>query len=166
VQGQFGEVCDDGLNTGLPGSCWPDCKGFIPLPSCGDNVVQVPEQCDEGASNGTLSSPCDVNCRFKCGNGIKDPGEQCDNGVNNGSYGTCAPDCTLPAYCGDGTKNGPEQCDFGAANVALGKAYGPGVCTSVCTWAPFCGDGRIQSQYGEECDGGGMCTLTCKDFIP
>jgi hypothetical protein len=107
-----------------------------------------------------------VNCRFKCGNGIKDPGEQCDDGVNSGSYGTCAPDCTLPAYCGDGIKNGSEQCDSGAANVPLGSAYGSGVCTSVCTWAPYCGDGRVQSQYGEECDGSGTCTSTCKIFIP
>ena len=166
VQGQFGEVCDDGLNTGLPGSCLPDCTGFVPLASCGDNVVQVPEQCDDGPSNGTSSSLCDVNCRFKCGNGIKDPGEQCDDGVNSGSYGTCAPDCTLPAYCGDGIKNGSEQCDSGAANVPLGSAYGSGVCTSVCTWAPYCGDGRVQSQYGEECDGSGTCTSTCKIFIP
>jgi fibro-slime domain-containing protein len=166
VQGQFGEVCDDGLNTGLPGSCTPDCKGFVPLASCGDNVVQVPEQCDDGPSNGTATSPCDVNCRFKCGNGIKDPGEQCDDGVNNGSYGTCTPDCTLPAYCGDGIKNGPEQCDFGAANVALATAYGPGVCTSVCTWAPFCGDGRVQSAHGEACDGGGTCDAQCHNIIP
>ncbi len=166
VQGQFGEVCDDGVNSGLPGSCSPDCKGFVPLPSCGNNVVDPPEQCDDGASNGTPASACDVNCRFKCGNGVKDPGEQCDNGVNNGSYGTCSPDCTLPGYCGDGIKNGPEQCDFGAANVTLATAYGPGICTSFCTWAPYCGDGRIQSQYGEECDSGGNCSATCKIIIP
>ncbi len=166
VQTQFGEQCDDGVNSGLPGSCSPDCKGFVRLPSCGNNVVDPPEQCDDGASNGTSASTCDANCRFKCGNGIKDPGEQCDNGVNNGSYGTCSPDCTLPSYCGDGIKNGPEQCDFGAANVALATAYGPGVCTSVCIWAPYCGDGRIQSQFGEECDGGGICTATCRVIIP
>jgi hypothetical protein len=126
----------------------------------------VPEQCDDGASNGTATSPCDVNCRFKCGNGIRDPGEMCDNGVNNGSYGTCAPDCTLPSYCGDGTKNGPEQCDAGQANVAFATAYGPGICTSLCTWAPFCGDGRVQLQYGEKCDGGGACNAICQIVIP
>ena len=163
VDGQFGEVCDDGVNSGLPGSCTPDCKGFVPLPSCGDGHVTAPEQCDDGTNNGTLMSTCDTHCRFKCGNGITDPGEQCDNGVNDGSYGTCNPNCTLAYYCGDGMKNGTEQCDFGTANVAPATAYGPGICTSFCTWAPYCGDGRIQSQFGEQCDGSSSCNAVCKD---
>jgi fibro-slime domain-containing protein len=161
VQSQFGEVCDDGVNSGLPGSCTPDCKGFVPLPSCGDGIVLPPEQCDDGANNGSIQSICDAHCRFKCGNGIKDPGEQCDDGVNNGSYGTCNPNCTLAPYCGDGLKTDAEQCDFGTANVPL-ASYGPGLCTTICTWAPYCGDGRIQTQYGEECDGGDGCGSDCK----
>jgi fibro-slime domain-containing protein len=168
VDSQFGEVCDDGINSGLAGSCTSDCKAFVPLVSCGDGVKVAPEQCDDGSAlNGTAQSTCDANCRLKCGNGIKDVGEQCDNGVNNGSYGTCRPDCTLASYCGDGIKDATEQCDFGGAdlggsNVALATAYGPGICTSVCTWAPYCGDGRIQSANGEECDGGTQCTTACK----
>jgi fibro-slime domain-containing protein len=162
VQSQFGEVCDDGVNSGLPGSCTPDCSAFVPLPSCGDGIVLAPEQCDEGIKNGTALSPCDAHCRLKCGNGIKDPGEQCDDGVNNGKYGTCNSNCTLAPYCGDGVTSGPEQCDFGPANLPLVSAYGAGLCTSVCTWAPSCGDGRIQPQYGEECDGGDSCNAYCQ----
>jgi hypothetical protein len=162
VEGQFGEVCDDGVNSGLPGSCTADCKAFVSLESCGDGVVVAPEQCDDGANNGTAQSTCDVHCKIKCGNGIKDPGEQCDNGVNDGSYGTCNPDCTLAHYCGDGTKSGPEECDFGTANISIATAYGPGFCTSVCTWAPYCGDGRIQSKFGEQCDGGNSCDASCQ----
>ncbi|HEY5285349.1 MAG TPA: fibro-slime domain-containing protein, partial [Polyangia bacterium] len=165
VDAQFGEVCDDGVNSGLPGSCTPDCKAFVPLLTCGDGVIVAPEQCDNGALNGTPLSACDANCRKKCGNGIKDPGEQCDNGVNNGSYGTCKPDCTLASYCGDGVKDPTEQCDAGVANVSLSTAYGPSICTSVCTWAPFCGDGRIQPQNGEECDGSSTCGANCKTVI-
>ena len=161
VQSQFGEVCDDGVNSGLPGSCTPDCTGFVPLPSCGDGVINASEQCDDGAKNGTATSTCDIHCHFKCGNGIKDAGEQCDDGVNNGSYGTCNPNCTLAPYCGDGVRSGSEQCDFGASNAALATAYGAGVCTAVCTWAPYCGDGRIQTQWSEECDGGDSCDSTC-----
>ncbi len=115
VEGQFGETCDDGMNTGLPGSCTTDCKMFVPLATCGNGVLNTGEQCDDGANNGTAGDKCDVHCHFKCGNGIKDPGEQCDDGVNNGAYGTCNPNCTLPGYCGDGIKNGPEQCDNGAS---------------------------------------------------
>ena len=162
VSGQFGETCDDGVNSGLPGSCTADCKNFVPLVTCGNGVINPPEQCDDGANNGTLGSGCDVHCRFKCGNGIKDPGEQCDNGVNNGNYGTCNPNCTLPGYCGDNIKNGPESCDNGPNNVSPATAYGPGVCTTACAFAPRCGDGYVQPQFGEQCDGSSNCNQNCK----
>jgi len=165
VDGAFGEVCDDGVNSGAPGSCTADCHGFVPLTSCGDGTVQAPEQCDTGAQNGTAASNCDTHCRRKCGNGVREQGEQCDNGVNDGSYGTCMPNCTLSGYCGDGTKNGPEQCDNGVTNVAPATAYGVGVCSSLCRYAPFCGDGRVQSQFGEECDGSDDCDPSCHRIV-
>jgi len=127
--------------------------------------VQAPEQCDTGAQNGTAASNCDTHCRRKCGNGVREQGEQCDNGVNDGSYGTCMPNCTLSGYCGDGTKNGPEQCDNGVTNVAPATAYGVGVCSSLCRYAPFCGDGRVQSQFGEECDGSDDCDPSCHRIV-
>jgi len=161
VDGAFGEVCDDGVNSGKPGSCTADCKGYVPLSSCGDGKLQSPEVCDDGVKNGTLASTCDSSCRLKCGNGFKDPGEQCDNGVNDGSYGTCTSLCTLAGYCGDGVKNGTEKCDNGGHNVSVATAYGDGMCTTACTPAPFCGDGRIQSAY-EQCDGGTDCGGDCR----
>ncbi len=161
VDGADGEVCDDGVNSGKPGSCTPDCKSAVPLTSCGDGTIEPPEVCDDGAKNGTVDSTCDANCRKKCGDGVKDPGEQCDDGVDDGSYGTCNSNCTLAAYCGDGTKNGPEQCDDGSRNVSLATAYGQGLCTTACTLAPYCGDGRIQAPY-ETCDGGPGCNADCQ----
>jgi fibro-slime domain-containing protein len=167
VQGQFGEVCDDGVNSGLPGSCTVNCDGFVPLPSCGDGVPLAPEQCDLGAENGLPASKCDAHCRLRCGNGVTDPGEQCDDGVNSGAYGTCRPDCTQADYCGDGKKNGAEQCDNGTANIPLSNAYGPNICTTGCTWAPYCGDLRVQSKFGEQCDGGDFCDEKCiSTYIP
>jgi fibro-slime domain-containing protein len=156
-----GEKCDDGKNTGLPGSCKTDCSAYVPSTQCGDGVTQPPEQCDDGAANNTASSKCDANCRLKCGNALIDPGEQCDNGVNNGSYGTCKSNCTLASYCGDGVKDPSEQCDKGSANVAPATAYGVGVCTTACKDAPFCGDGHIQSQFGEQCEGNVDC-ISCQ----
>jgi hypothetical protein len=135
----------------------------IPLPSCGDGTKQANEQCDSGTSNGTVTRSCDTQCRLKCGNGFKDSEEQCDDGINNGAYGTCKANCTLADYCGDGTKNGTEACDLGAQNEVA--PYGPNKCFTTCVVAPFCGDGRIQTRFGEECDGGVGCGSTCK-FIP
>jgi len=160
------EKCDDGTNSGLPGSCTKDCSAYVPTTQCGDGIVQPPEKCDFGkAVNGTPASTCDASCRLKCGNGVVDTGEQCDNGVNNGSYGTCTSTCQLAGYCGDGIKNGPEQCDNGKANVPVATAYGVGVCTTACKAAPFCGDGRVQSQFGEECEGDALCS-NCQSTIP
>jgi fibro-slime domain-containing protein len=158
-----GETCDDGMNTGQPGSCSTDCKAYIPLPSCGDSKVDQGEQCDHGGTNGAAGDTCDSHCHYACGNGVKDTGEECDNGVNDGSYGTCTSMCKLAPYCGDGTKNGPEKCDNGATNSDT--AYGPGTCTKMCQVGPYCGDGRIQTGNGEQCDGTQGCSNTCKVVI-
>jgi cysteine-rich repeat protein len=158
-----GERCDDGVNSGQPGSCKTDCSDYVPLPSCGDGIVQTNEQCDDGVNNGAMASSCDAHCKRKCGNGVRDPGEGCDDGVNNGAYGTCRSTCQLADYCGDGVMNGSEQCDRGTANEA--NPYGPSKCTTMCTTAPYCGDGRIQSGFGEKCDGGPLCNATCTAVV-
>src|SRR5690606_28762053 len=161
----FGEQCDDGKNDGTPGSCEPDCSGWVPLPKCGDGKVDAGEQCDEGANNGKKGSGCDTRCRVACGNGVVDPGEQCDDGVNDGRYGTCNPDCTLASHCGDGTRDRPqEECDLGKDNER--NPYGRDACTTTCRRAPYCGDGRIQPEFDEECDGGAGCdSRTCKRVV-
>jgi hypothetical protein len=110
--------------------------------------------------NGTLAAYCDSQCRIKCGNGYVDAGEQCDDGVNLGTYGTCTNTCTFAGYCGDGTVNGPEQCDLGAGNET--NPYGANKCTKSCTAAPRCGDSRVDSAFGEECDGVSGCDSNCK----
>ena len=160
------EKCDDGKNTGLPGSCTADCSGYVPSTLCGDGTIQAPEKCDDGANNGTAASSCDKQCRLKCGNGTVEAPEQCDNGLNDGTYGTCTPECKFAGYCGDGVKNGNEQCDKGDANnVAVATAYGDDVCTKACKTAPICGDGKVQASFGEECEGNSGCA-NCKFSIP
>ncbi|WP_224365993.1 DUF4215 domain-containing protein [Hyalangium versicolor] len=56
--------------------------------SCGDGVVQAPEQCDNGTAN------------------------------NTGGYGQCSPTCTLGPRCGDGViqSQAGEECDDGNTN--------------------------------------------------
>ena len=55
-------------------------------PKCGDGIVGVGEECDEGAAN------------------------------NTGGYGKCGSACTYSSYCGDGVKDEGEECDDGALN--------------------------------------------------
>jgi hypothetical protein len=116
--------------------------------------------CDHGANNGKAGDTCDIHCKLSCGNGFVNVPEQCDDGVNSGAYGTCNANCTFAAFCGDGSVQGPEACDDGAANVGAG-AYGDGVCTTACSNAPRCGDHRVDTTFGEECDGGPGCTSSC-----
>ena len=67
-------------------------RGATPV-RCGDSVVQYPEECDTGASNGVPGTLCSSVCRLHwCGDGTLDPGEQCDTGAANGS-GACSASC-------------------------------------------------------------------------
>lgn len=157
----FGEECDDGDNDGSPGSCSPDCRRSVPLPSCGNGQVNAGEACDEGAANGGVGGRCDVRCQFSCGNGFIDTVEQCDDGVNDGSYGTCRSDCTFAEFCGDGAISAGEACDDGAGNLPVDDAYGTDACTALCSLAPRCGDGRVDFEFGESCDGGPACSGAC-----
>lgn len=161
-----GETCDDGVNSGLPGSCLGDCSDFIPLATCGNGTPDNGEHCDDGLGlngNGSASSDCDANCRQKCGNGAIDPGETCDDGVNDGRYGACQTDCSFAGFCGDRTISGPEECDLGTDNDA--NPYGRDACTIGCRAAPYCGDGRTQTVFGEQCDGQPNCTTGCHIFM-
>jgi cysteine-rich repeat protein len=77
---------------------------------CGDGIVNVGEQCDDGDSvNG---DGCEDNCTFTgCGDGIVNFGEQCDdnNFVNDDG---CDNNCTFTG-CGNQIVNVDEQCDDG-----------------------------------------------------
>lgn len=112
-------------------------------PSCGDGVLQYPEECDGGADcnlacqrvacgDGRLDSPeecddgntsdadgCDATCRREvCGNGRLDAGEACDDGNASNTDG-CLNDCTV-ARCGDGfVRMGCAGADCGCAGYDL-----------------------------------------------
>lgn len=64
---------------------------------CGDGILQVPEECDDGALNGVLGDKCSSICKLHwCGDGIQDPTEACDLGASNGAIGSsCSSACTV-----------------------------------------------------------------------
>lgn len=170
VQSEQLEECDNGFNDDVYKYTESSCgAGCVEPPSCGDGVVQPDhELCDAGADNSDSAyDGCTTSCEWGpyCGDGVKDPEESCDMGSENKPYSAsgegCGYDCLPAPYCGDGVRNGSEQCDAGADNTG---AYGG--CKLDCTRAPYCGDGLVQSDDGEECDGGAEgsadCTLLCR----
>jgi parallel beta-helix repeat protein len=74
-------------------------------PICGDGILDVGEQCDNGANNSdSAKNACRTDCRRAyCGDGTIDSGEQCDDGRSNSdtAANTCRENCRLPV-CGDG----------------------------------------------------------------
>ncbi len=72
---------------------------------CGDGVLDVGEQCDEGSNNSdSRRNACRTDCRRAyCGDGTIDSGEQCDDGSYNSDSAAnqCRRNCRLPV-CGDG----------------------------------------------------------------
>jgi cysteine-rich repeat protein len=92
-------------------------KGFDQR-TCGDGVLQLGEECDDGAKNSdVLPDSCSTRCLLpRCGDAVLDRnfGEQCDQGLRNSRLlpDHCRLDCKNP-HCGDGVKDNGEECDDG-----------------------------------------------------
>ena len=68
-----------------------------PVPSgCGDGIVDVDEECDDGEANSdTGPDACRTDCfAAHCGDEVMDSGEDCDDGTAWGGDG-CTPICTV-----------------------------------------------------------------------
>jgi cysteine-rich repeat protein len=157
---ELDEGCDDGNSVDGDG-CSADCKSNE---TCGNGIVDtaVGEICDDGNMvDGDACSHCSFG---DCGNGIVDLGEECDLGLLNSVSGDCRSDCVVNR-CGDGWLNdigSPghpehiEQCDaappapFSSREVHPTETAG---CNIDCS-TPVCGDGKINGQFGEQCDNG------------
>ena len=157
-----GEACDDEDLNGTYGHCKSDCSGIGE--HCGDNVVNGPENCDDGKDvNGTITDcaygereckVCSANCTkidgniSFCGDSRVDPdNEVCDKALD--PY--CADDCqSITGECGDGKIQPNEACD--KADPGVGEGEGTGAyCSFDCTESfGYCGDGAIKGP--ENCD--------------
>lgn len=140
-----------------------------PSTTCGDRMIVLPEECDDG--NTTPGDGCSATCQREtsatCGDGTVDyaAGEECDDRNTTAGDG-CDDACRVEvgASCGDGRLDiaSGEQCDDS------GNAPGDG-CSPTCQLEPvgaFCGDGMIDSAAGEICDdtntfNGDGCNPTC-----
>jgi len=151
------EECDDGPNNKAnPG--YGECKTVTCTLGgyCGDKVRQMSsEACDNGVNtdaygdvSATACAPGCVKPGF-CGDGkVNPPSEECDLGAGNtaSGYNGCTTTCQAGPYCGDGIKNGNEACDDGL-NDGTYNTCAPG-----CVLPDRCGDGKVEKDWGEECD--------------
>jgi len=64
-------------------------------PICGDGIVSLGEQCDDGVNDGGYAE-CGPNCKIGayCGDGMKQEGEACDDG-NRVSHDGCSATCRV-----------------------------------------------------------------------
>lgn len=71
---------------------------FAPDATCGDGNLDAGEDCDEGPDNGTSTSCCNANCRFRAsGQTCRASTGGCDSAeVCTGSSGTCPADVLRP----------------------------------------------------------------------
>jgi len=157
---------------------------------CGDGVMDVGEECDDGENNGPGQACLDTCVLNACGDGDVGPREACDDGNEIDDDG-CTNACALPT-CGDGIVQDGEACDDGNAvetdtclSTCILAQCGDGVvqdgveacddgnqtnedaCTNACL-AAACGDGFLQP--GEECDDGNQddtdgCTNACIEVL-
>lgn len=83
------------------------------IATCGDGVVQEPEECDDGAGNSDVTADaCREDCTLpRCGDGVVDSGEPCDdgNGVDNDACSNgCREEGELCFPCDDSDECGRE----------------------------------------------------------
>jgi cysteine-rich repeat protein len=148
-----------------------ECRNAVCEPAeCGNGVVELDEECDNGSANGDKPDGCRSDCRrARCGDHVVDTGEVCDDGNNSNGDG-CSADCKSNESCGNGVidlmnpRGVPEQCDAGPDN----SDTTPDACRTSCQKAG-CGDGIVDST--EQCDQGAAnsdttpdaCRKTCKN---
>jgi cysteine-rich repeat protein len=114
---------------------WDSIALAAPGPRCGDCSVDTPEQCDDGALNGTMGDHCSTDCRIeRCGDGVVDTtaGEQCDDGNTTFTGNdTCTPGCRTPTAC--------DTCAAGSCTSQLNACFG---LTGVALAGPRVGTAR------------------------
>ncbi len=119
--------------------------------SCGDAVVDINEQCDDGNDDATDSC---VNCSVaKCGDGYLSTSEECDPTVE-GWRASCSDSCTRTFY-GECPSAGCVFDDDGTEVPCGSKGK---YCSPICTRDSDC---PSMPGYKIECAFAYQCTIRC-----
>jgi hypothetical protein len=154
---------------------------------CGDNRIEVGEECDGNDFSCGLRGFCNEECACEalpevCGDGIRGEGEECDSAnpfdfVCGFSGGFCGEDCVCvspPAACGDGLLHPSEECDVGFESFCSGRDF----CNAECACEespPLCGDGIVNggeacepssNVFNPPCDPFEFCAEDCSECLP
>jgi cysteine-rich repeat protein len=154
------------------------------IPPCGDGLLDLGEECDEGLATGAPDSCCAIDCTFRPAlTPCRDTTGECDPAdVCSGTSGTCddvkRTDVCRPAA---GVCDVEESCD-GVANACPADGFQPdetpcndgNSCSShdrcvdgICGgFLESCGNGTTEEICAEECDDGNQtpgdgCTANC-----
>ena len=148
------------MTAAMSGSCAFDTKTNF--------CEQFGLRCKEGQECAANQAIC-INIGG-CGNGIVDKGEVCDDGNivdgemdSNGAFilDSCNHDCTSTQECGNGIQDKSEECDHGNLNGARDNT-----CDATCHLVDFvCGNGKIDQDFGEQCDPGLTDSATCNSSM-
>jgi cysteine-rich repeat protein len=146
-------------------------QGNCVLPSCGDGVVEAPEECDDG--NAASGDGCEPDCKFTCLS--TDATRNCSSTspcVANGTCNDTTHVCTPGSNVMNGTPCGPNETCQGGICTTTNCAVSPactacsgGFCSAAGMCAPStCGDGCLDLSAGEQCDppNGAACSATCQ----
>jgi cysteine-rich repeat protein len=121
------------------------------LEICAEGQFKLIEDCGgQGLVCDVVVQDC-VSEDALCGNGVFnsveecDDGKQCDNGDDCSLTGVCSDDSDCETRDGDGCD---DECQIETGFSCIGE---PSFCVNTC------GDGIVQTEFGEECDDGGLC---------
>ncbi len=121
-------------------------------PGCGDGVVDVDEECDDGAANSDLDADaCRSDCFSpSCGDGVVDAGEGCDDGAALGGDG-CSSTCGVQTGAADVEPTDAWDEALAAAALVHGSLADRDV---DCWWVDVAACGAVEARQIAPCGAG------------
>lgn len=122
LQVALGEECDDGSATNsdvTANACRTNCHAA----SCGDNVVDMGEACDQGDANDD-AGPCHTDCTAACddadSDGSCDVDDECDSDPDKSAAGDCGCGVADTDTDSDETPDCNDACPMDMAKTEAG----------------------------------------------